>query len=147
MYSLDVNGVFGCGRMCRGPCVYTGVSSLRLAWRPQTWGSHLLSAFSCVQVFVTLWTVACQPLLSMGFSRQKYWSELPCPPPRDLPNPGMDPTSLTSNALAGGFPHHQSHFPSTLISDTVPQPPFLLLRKTPTLTLGSYICSLLLATL
>ena len=39
----------------------------------------------------------------MGFSRQEYWSGLPCPPPGDLPNPGMEPASLMSPALAGGF--------------------------------------------
>ena len=50
-----------------------------------------------------LWTVACQALLSMGFSRQEYWSGLPCSPPGDLPNPGIEPTSLTSPTLAGGF--------------------------------------------
>ena len=36
-------------------------------------------------------------------SRQEYWSGLPCPPPGDLPDPGIEPTSLTSSALAGGF--------------------------------------------
>ena len=40
---------------------------------------------------------------SLGFSRQKHWSGLPCPPPGDLPDPGMKPTSLMSPALAGGF--------------------------------------------
>ena len=40
----------------------------------------VLSRFSCVQLFVTLWTVACQAPLSMGFSRPEYWSGLPCPP-------------------------------------------------------------------
>ena len=44
-----------------------------------------------------------QPPLSMGFSRQEYWSGLPCPPPGDLPNPGIEPVSLMSPALAGGF--------------------------------------------
>ena len=39
---------------------------------------------------------------SMGFSRQEYWSKLPCPPPGDLPDPGMKPTSLISPALAMG---------------------------------------------
>ena len=39
----------------------------------------------------------------MGFSRQEYWSGLPCPPPGDLPDPGIEPTSLTSSALAGRF--------------------------------------------
>ena len=56
---------------------------------------------SCL-LFVTLGTVACQDPLSMGFSRQ-YWSGLPCPSLGDLPNPGIEPTSLTSPALAGGF--------------------------------------------
>ena len=39
----------------------------------------------------------------MGFSRQEYWSGLPCPPPGDLPNPGIEPVSLVCPALAGGF--------------------------------------------
>ena len=42
---------------------------------------------------VTSWTIACQVPLSMGFSRQKYWSGLPLPSPRDLPNPGTEPRS------------------------------------------------------
>ena len=52
---------------------------------------------------MTLWTVALQAPLSMGFSRQEYWSGLPCPPPGDLPGPGIEPTSLTSPALTGRF--------------------------------------------
>ena len=63
----------------------------------------VLSRFSHVQVFATLWTIAHQAPLSMGFSRQEYWGGLPCPPPGDLPNPGIEPTSLMSPALAGGF--------------------------------------------
>ena len=59
--------------------------------------------FSCVQFFATLWTVACQAPLFMGFSRQEYWSGLPCPSPRDLPNPGIEPASLRSCALASVF--------------------------------------------
>ena len=59
--------------------------------------------FSHVWFFVTLWTVACQTPLSMGFSRQEYWSGLPCLPPGDLPNPGIEPMSLISPALAGRF--------------------------------------------
>ena len=58
---------------------------------------------SHVQLFVTPWTVACQAPLSMEFSRQEYWSGLPCPLPRDLPDPGVEPTSLMSSASAGGF--------------------------------------------
>ena len=48
----------------------------------------------------TLWTVACQAPLSMRFPRQKHWSELPFPPPGDLPDPGINPTSP---AMVGGF--------------------------------------------
>ena len=66
----------------------------------------MLSGFSCVQLCVTLWTVACQAPLSMDFFRQEYWSGLPCPPPGDLPNTGIKPTSLKSPALAGGFSYH-----------------------------------------
>ena len=61
----------------------------------------MLSCFSRVQLFVTLWTVACQAPLSMGFSRQEYWSGLSCPPPGDLPHPGIEPMSVRSPALAG----------------------------------------------
>ena len=50
-----------------------------------------------------LWTVARQAPLSIGFSRQEYWSVLPCPPPEDLPNPGIKPTSLVSRALVREF--------------------------------------------
>ena len=50
-----------------------------------------------------LWAVACQTPLSMGFSKQEYWSALPCPPPGDLPNPGIEPESLKSPALANRF--------------------------------------------
>ena len=55
--------------------------------------------FCHVQLFVTLWTVTHQAPLSMGFSRQEYWSEMRCPPPGDLPNRGIKPTSLASPAL------------------------------------------------
>ena len=48
---------------------------------------------SHVRLFTALWTVACQAPLSMGFSQQEYWSGLPCPPPGDLPNPGIKPAS------------------------------------------------------
>ena len=63
----------------------------------------MLSHFSHDQLFANLWTAAHQGLLSMGFSRQEYWSGLPHPPPGDLPNPGIEPASLASPALAGRF--------------------------------------------
>ena len=65
----------------------------------------VLNHFSCVQLCVTLWTVACQVPLSIRFPRQEYWSGLSCPPTRDLPDPGIEPTSLTSPALAGRVVH------------------------------------------
>ena len=52
---------------------------------------------------VTLWTVAHQAPLSLGLSRQEYSSGLSCPPPGDLPDPEIEPESLMSPALAGGF--------------------------------------------
>ena len=51
--------------------------------------------------FTTPWTVAHQAPLSMGFSRQEYWSESSCPPPEDIPYPGINPVSLMSPALVG----------------------------------------------
>ena len=63
----------------------------------------VLSLFSRVQLFVTPWTVAPQAPLSMGFPRQEYWSRLPFPSPGDLPDPGIELTSLTSPALVGEF--------------------------------------------
>ena len=63
----------------------------------------VFSHFSRVWLFATSWTVAHQAPLSIGFSRQEYWSELPCPPARDLPDPGTEPTSLTSPALQLDF--------------------------------------------
>ena len=65
------------------------------------WGVHVCmrSWFSWVRLFVIPWTVASQALLATGFSRQEYWSGLLCPPPGDLPNPGMEPPSPVSPAL------------------------------------------------
>ena len=63
----------------------------------------VLSRFSHVQLFVTLWTVAHQLPLSMGFSRQGYWSGLPFPSPEDLPNPGIKLAFLTSPSLIDEF--------------------------------------------
>ena len=66
---------------------------------------HCLHAcvLGSVPLCATQWTVAFQASLSMGFSRQEYWSGLPCPPPGDLPDPGIEPVSLMSPALASGF--------------------------------------------
>ena len=61
---------------------------------------YVLSYFSCVWLFANPWTVACQAPLSMGFSRQEYWSGLSCPPPGDLPDPRI---KSASPALIGRF--------------------------------------------
>ena len=53
----------------------------------------MCQSLSCVQLFANLWTVAFQAPLSMGFSRQEYWSGLPFPSPGDLPDPGIKPGS------------------------------------------------------
>ena len=66
----------------------------------------MLSHFNHVQLFVTPWTVALQAPLPMGFSRQEYWRGLPCPPPGDLPDPGMELESLTSPVFSGGVLYH-----------------------------------------
>ena len=63
----------------------------------------MLSRFSHVQLFRTLWIVAHQAPLSIGFSRQEFWRGLPCTPPGNLPDPGIEPTSLKSALLAGKY--------------------------------------------
>ena len=62
----------------------------------------VLSSFSCVQLLVTPWTVAHQAPPSMGFSRQEYWSGVPCPSPGDLPDPGIEPGSPAAPARQAG---------------------------------------------
>ena len=72
--------------VCVCTCVYVRMRALALSY-----------------VFATPQTAACQAPLSMEFYRQEYWSELPLPPPGDLPNPEMELLSFASPALANGF--------------------------------------------
>ena len=65
--------------------------------------NQCVQSTSYVWFFVTTWTVACQGPISMQFPRQDYWSRLSLLSAGNLPNPGIEPTSLTSPALAGGF--------------------------------------------
>ena len=74
--------------------------ALHLDFEPQV---RVLHRFHLVWLLVTLWTVAHQAPLPMGFSRHEYWSGLPCPTPGDLPHPVKEPVSFMSPALAGGF--------------------------------------------
>ena len=64
---------------------------------------HCIVSLSRIQLFVTPQTVAYQAPLSMGLSRQEYWSGVPFPPPGGLPSPGPEPSSLVCAALAGRF--------------------------------------------
>ena len=61
------------------------------------------SCFSCVYLFMTIWTAAHQAPLFMEFSRCEYWSGLPCPPPGNFLDPGIKPAFLMSPAFAGRF--------------------------------------------
>ena len=70
-----------------------------LSRNPKISSIRILSC-SVVSDSATLWTVGHQAPLSMGFFRQEYWSGLPCPPPGDLPDPGMEPASPS---LVDGF--------------------------------------------
>ena len=86
-YSVNVHFYYCCHH-------HHSLSSKYLA--KECWA--MLSCFSCIQLFATPWTVALQAPLSMGFSRQEYWSGLPFPPPGALPNPRTEPESLMSPA-------------------------------------------------
>ena len=75
---------------------------------------RVLSRFSRVLLFVTWWTVTYQAPLSLGFSRQEYWSGLPCPPPGNLPNPRIKPDSCLLRWQAGSLPQMaKPHYPFT----------------------------------
>ena len=74
----------------------------------------MLSHFRQVRLFVTLWTVAHQAPLSMGFSRKEYWSGFPCPSPGDLANPRTEPMPSVSPALqADSLPTKQHGKPKS----------------------------------
>ena len=100
--------------------VNTDLSSFLIAARISicTWMcicTHMcmISSFSHMQVFVTLWTAARQAPQSIGFSRQGYWSGLPFPPPGDLPDLTIEPTSPASSASQlDSFPLRQWGSPS-----------------------------------
>ena len=97
-----------CCKLCVTHCEYTSRSCIcqKTVCIAYPWSCSLstlhacmLSHFSHVQLFATLWTVARQAPLSMIFSRKEPWRGWPCPPPGDLPNPGIKPMSLH----CGGF--------------------------------------------
>ena len=85
--------------VCQGLMVLHLMAGMGVLTANQWCGYHL----SHDQLFATPQTIACQAPLSMGFSQQEYWSRLPCPPPGDLPDPGIKTASLMSPLLAGRF--------------------------------------------
>ena len=102
----QVSNLFGCSAN------FHSVNYIQLfasaTWRLHTWAQlpqTTMSAWSrsVVSNSLTLWMVAHQASLSMAFSRQEHWNGLSFPPPGDLPDSGIEPTSLMSPALAGGF--------------------------------------------
>ena len=89
----------------KGMATHSSILAWRISWTEEPggleslWGHKEWSHFTCVQLCVTLWTITHQARLSMGFSKQEYWSGLPCPPSGDPPNPGMEHTPLMSSVL------------------------------------------------
>ena len=84
--------------VCVCMCAYVHT---RTCTRARAYTAH--SVCVCVSCSVVSDSLRLQAPLSMGFSREEYWSELPFPPAGDLPNPRTGPTSLMSPSLAGGF--------------------------------------------
>ena len=93
----------------------------RQGWPGRSYQQPGAKSLQRVRLFATLWTVARQAPLSTGLPRQEYWSGLPYPPPGDLPDPGIKPTSLTSPALAGGFFTTSTSWVSTQYPGMVPK--------------------------
>ena len=91
------------GKRCSAWAQQLGCMSLAASRHMGSSRACVLSCFSRVRLFAVLWTIICQAPLSVGFFRQEYWSGLLCPPPGDLPDPGIEPESLKSPALACGF--------------------------------------------
>ena len=90
-------------RLC-SPCPFTLLGFfLSLPMDPFSLHACMLSQLGRVRFFVALWTIAHHIPLSMGFSRQEYWSGLPCSPPVDLPNPAIKPVPPEFPALSGRF--------------------------------------------
>ena len=85
------------------------VDSLTLSHKGSPYALVCTKLLSRVQISVTPCTIACQAPLSIGFSRQEYWSGLPFPPPGDLPNPGIKPMSPAYQANSLPLSHCSAH--------------------------------------
>ena len=108
---------------------FQGLKAMGTFLRVGTWFYFQCAVLghSVVSNSVTLWTVAHQAPLSTGFSRQEYWSGLPCPPPWDLPNPGIKPMSPP---LQG----------DSLLSEPPGKPLFSIGKRISHLLLLSWLC-------
>ena len=111
-YILQIHLGFSLQLVSSALVVDTWSVSVGLTW--------VLSCFRCVWLFVTLWTVACQAPLSMGFSRQEYWSGLPFPFPREIS--WLTDWSWVS-CIGRWILYHLSHQGSPILSETIPQIP------------------------
>ena len=107
----------------------TGSEAPEVPWIP----TRTLSRFSLVRLCASPWTVARQAPLSMRFSKQDHWSGLPFPSPGNLRDPGTEPVSLTSPALAGRFFTTSAAWMSRMkvLSYLVSQKPGLASSRTP----------------
>ena len=111
--------------------LYQGSSRLSLSLAYMLESQVASVVFDCV----ILWTVACQAALSMGFSRQKYWSGLPYPLPGHLPKPGIEPVLLPSPAQAGRLFNHSAPGKPAKLSLNQPKHAMLRLRASDQATL------------
>ena len=112
-----------CKTLMKGPTDEIDGTRLK-SWCKVCFCACLLNCFSCVRLFATLWTVAHQALLSMGFSRQEYWSGLPCLPPGELPDPGIKLRSpaLQAHSLPSGHQGSRDnvYWPALIVCDVLP---------------------------
>ena len=116
----------------KGKPTHFSILAWRIPWtthgvaESQTWLSDIhftslhsvLSLFSRVRLSAHPWAVACQAPLSLEFYSQRHWSGLPFTSPGDLPNPGIEPASLVSPALAGGFFTSWAALPYKIVVET-----------------------------
>ena len=105
--------------------------------------AYMLSHFSCIRLFMTPWTLAHQALLSMGFSRQEYWSGLPWPPPGNLPDPEIGSHIPWVSCIGRQVLYHRRHpgSPHTVCATATLTPCCAWACSVPSLTLAASACS------
>ena len=114
LYDSD-RGKWQCLSLCNGSSSMPTQYIHTYTWYRAVWvyskGACMLSPFSSVWLFVTLWAIAHQFPLSIGFYRQEYWSGLPRPPPGDIPDAGIELVSSPLQADCLLLSHRGSHSP------------------------------------